>query len=143
MMYTKNIDIRWADLDPNFHVLHSKYYDFCAYARTTFLYDNKITAEVMMAHSVGPILFREECLFKKEIRFGDEVTVFVELSAASTNFSKWSMRHRILIGADKLAAQITVDGAWMDINKRKLTVPPKVITDVFENAPRAEDFKFL
>lgn len=26
--YSKKFEIRWADLDPNYHVLHSKYYDF-------------------------------------------------------------------------------------------------------------------
>ena len=36
MKYEKNIDIRWADLDPNFHVLHSKYLDFGAYCRMSF-----------------------------------------------------------------------------------------------------------
>ena len=142
-MYKTNIDIRWADLDPNFHVLHSKYYDFCAFSRTRFLYDHNITAEVMMQLHVGPILFREECFFKKEIRFGDKVTVTTQLGAASENFARWQMRHEILVGEDKLAATITVDGAWMDTHKRKLTTPPEDIALVFKNAPRSSDFKFL
>lgn len=142
-MYTQNIDIRWADLDPNFHVLHSKYYDFCAFARTAFLYENGITAEVMKELGIGPILFKEECIFKKEIRFGDKVTVLVEISGASQNFARWQMKHKIIVGEDVLAAQVTVQGAWMDVIKRKLTIPEKSIAEVFEKAPRSEDFKFL
>lgn len=142
-MYTQNIDIRWADLDPNFHVLHSKYYDFCAFARTSFLYENNITAEVMSKLAIGPILFKEECIFKKEIRFGDKVTILVELSGASQNFARWQMKHQILVGEDVLAAQVTVQGAWMDVIKRKLTTPPQSVVDVFEKAPRSDDFKFL
>ncbi len=141
-MYTKKIDIRWADLDPNFHVLHSKYYDFCALCRTSFLYANNITADVMGSFGIGPILFREECIFKKEIRFGDDVTVFVALSGASANFARWSMSHKIMIGEDKLAATVNVDGAWMDLQKRKLAIPPAVITNMFELAPRSADFQF-
>ena len=141
-MFTQNIDIRWADLDPNFHVLHSKYYDFCAFARTAYLYEHNITAEVMTKLGIGPILFREECIFKKEIRFGDKVTVLVELSGASQNFAKWEMRTQIMLG-ETLAAIVTVQGAWMDVVKRKITTPPQNIIDVFEKAPRSEDFKVI
>ena len=142
-MYSKKIDIRWSDLDPNFHVLHSKYYDFCAYARTAYLYENAITAEVMMAQNIGPILFREECIFRKEIKFGQEVTVKVNLSAATANFARWSFAHEIWIGEDTLAARLNVDGAWMDTRTRKLTTPSQMILDVFEAVPKTEDFKLL
>ena len=92
---------------------------------------------------IGPILFKEECIFKKEIRFGDKVTVLVEISGASRNFARWQMKHKIIVGEDVLAAQVTVQGAWMDVIKRKLTIPEKSIAEVFEKAPRSEDFKFL
>ncbi len=141
-MYVQNIDIRWADLDPNFHVLHSKYYDFCAFARTAYLYKNGVTAEVMMKLGIGPILFREECVFKKEIRFGQQVSVIVELSAASENFARWQMKHKIMIEENTVAALVTVDGAWMDVVKRKLATPPPEIVEVFNIAPRSEDFNF-
>lgn len=142
-MYTQNIDIRWADLDPNFHVLHSKYYDFCAFARTAFLYENNITAEVMTKLCVGPILFKEECVFRKEIRFGDKVSVLVEVCGASKNYARWQMKHKIILGEEEVAAEVTVLGAWMDMMKRKLTIPPQSILDVFEKAPKSDDFKFL
>ena len=67
MNYVKHVEIRWSDLDPNFHLRHSVYYDFGAYCRVCFLDDNGITAEIMTKHFIGPILFREECLFKREL----------------------------------------------------------------------------
>ncbi len=142
-MYSKKIDIRWSDLDPNFHVLHSKYYDFCAFARTAYLYENNITAEVMVAQGIGPILFREECIFRKEIKFGDAVMVKVFLAAATRNFARWSFAHEIWIGEDVLAAKLNVDGAWMDMRTRKLTTPSQEVLDVFEAAEKTDDFKFL
>ena len=57
--YSKKIEIRWADLDPNFHVLHSKYYDFGAYCRMSFLTEHGITPAVMIEKNIGPIIFRE------------------------------------------------------------------------------------
>ena len=79
---------------------------------------------------------------KAEIRFGDKVTVLVELSGASQNFAKWEMRTQIMLG-ETLAAIVTVQGAWMDVLKRKITTPPQNIIDVFEKAPRSEDFKVI
>ena len=67
MEYIKDVDIRWSDLDPNFHLRHSVYYDFGAYCRISFLNDNGITETVMREHKIGPVLFREECVFKREI----------------------------------------------------------------------------
>ena len=61
--FIKNIEVRWSDLDPNFHVLHSKYYDFGAYCRMAFLVENGLSPATMLEHKIGPILFREECVF--------------------------------------------------------------------------------
>jgi acyl-CoA thioester hydrolase len=35
--FTIPLDIRWSDLDPNFHLRHSVYYDYGAFARVQFL----------------------------------------------------------------------------------------------------------
>ena len=72
--FTVKAAIRWSDIDPNFHVLHSKYYDYCTNARMQLLAENGITMRPFRS-KVGPILFREECVFKKELNFGDEIEV--------------------------------------------------------------------
>ncbi len=66
MAYIKNAEMRWSDLDPNFHLRHSVYYDFGAYCRICFLFDNGVTDKLMKELEIGPILFREECVFKRE-----------------------------------------------------------------------------
>ena len=45
--FTVKADIRWSDIDPNFHVLHSKYYDYCANARLIVLAHSGITMQVI------------------------------------------------------------------------------------------------
>ncbi len=57
-------EIRWSDIDPNFHVLHSGYYDYCANARLKILAENGVTMQAIQETHIGPILFREECVFK-------------------------------------------------------------------------------
>ena len=141
--FQKNIEIRWADLDPNFHVLHSKYYDFGAYCRMAFLVENGLTPSFMQQQHIGPILFREECVFKREIIFGDKVTVNVKLDKVTSDFGRWTMVHELYKNEETLAAIITADGAWLNTTVRKLTVPPDNIVSLFENAPKTASFKMF
>ncbi|GEO08632.1 acyl-CoA thioesterase [Segetibacter aerophilus] len=143
MSYSKPVEIRWSDLDPNFHVKHSAYYDFGAYVRMSLLTEVGLSTEVLMQHQLGPILFREECLFKREIQFQDKVSINVVLKQCTATYSRWTMQHEIIKNGDTVAAIVTVDGAWMDIVKRKLTVPPDFIISVMDKIPRAEDFRLI
>jgi acyl-CoA thioester hydrolase len=140
--YTKQLEIRWSDLDPNFHIRHSVYYDFGAYVRMCFLTEFGLDINVLQEHHLGPILFREECIFKREIRFGDHVTINLQLKKASESFSRWTIQHEIYKG-DILAAIINVDGAWIDTAKRKLTVPTEYVKPTFDKMPLAKDFELI
>jgi acyl-CoA thioester hydrolase len=138
--YIKPIEIRWSDLDPNFHLRHSVYYDFGAYIRISFLEEHGLTTSFMVKHQFGPIIFREECVFKREVRMGDVITIDVQLLKARPDHSRWTIQHRIIKNGDELAAIITVDGAWMDVVQRKLTLPPDTVKHVFDKMPKAEAF---
>jgi acyl-CoA thioester hydrolase len=132
--------IRWADIDPNFHVLHSKYYDYCANARMDILSQYGITMQLVQEEHIGPILFREECVFKRELKFGDDIEVRIKLLKATADFSRWSFVNEIWKNEDILAAVVTVDGAWMDTVKRKLAIPPDSFQKAFAAMPRSENF---
>lgn len=140
MPYIQKAEIRWSDLDPNFHLRHSVYYDLGAYCRIAFLYDNGITAAVMAQNEIGPILFREECFFKREIKFGDEVTVSLKLRSVSSDFRKFSMLHEIYKNGDELAAVLNVDGAWMHTRLRKIVPPPEIVHRTMDVLEKTEDF---
>jgi len=141
--FTKDIQVRWSDLDPNFHLRHSVYYDWGALSRIEFLYAHGLTAEVMNQLHFGPILFREECVFKKEIRLGDKVTIMLALSKARRDFSRWTIQHDIIKNGDILSAVLVVDGAWLDTHVRKLAKPASQVTDVFSRMPTGENFQWL
>ncbi|QEC69954.1 thioesterase [Panacibacter ginsenosidivorans] len=140
--FIKQVEVRWSDMDPNFHLRHSVYYDWGAYLRLSFLSEHALTPAVMQQLHFGPILFREECVFKREIVFGDIVTVDVAVSKSRRDMSRWSMVHQVWKNKDTLSAVITVDGAWLDTRIRKLAVPPPNIQSVFEIIPKTENFEW-
>lgn len=138
-----SIEVRWADLDPNFHMLHSKYYDFGAHMRTRCLIEHGFTPEVMRKLGIGPILFREECTFRRELQFADKVEIDIALTASRRDMSRFSFRHHIYKNEEHLAAVINVDGAWIDQVKRKLTgLPPDLAKHFLDVVPKSEDFKW-
>ena len=141
--FSKEIQIRWSDLDPNFHLRHSVYYDWGALCRIEFFYAYGLTAELMTQLHFGPILFREECVFRKEIRLGDPVRISLRLTKSRRDYSRWTIQHDIIKGDDIVSATLTVDGAWMDTQKRKLARPPVQVTDVFSKMPLPEGFQWL
>jgi acyl-CoA thioester hydrolase len=141
--YKKSVEVRWSDLDPNFHLRHSAYYDFGAYCRICFLTDHGATTALMLQHKIGPILFREECVFRREIVFGDRVEINLRLKKSTRDNSRWTMIHEILKNGDTLAAIITIDGAWIDTEKRKLTAPPSFVLSAFDDVERTSDFEWI
>lgn len=143
MSYFKTVEVRWSDLDPNFHLRHSVYYDWAAYCRTAFLSENGLTHEFLHVNELGPVLFREECVFHREIRFGDPVRVYMECTQSRRDFSRWAIRHQIYAGAEKPAATLTVSGAWINTRLRKLMVPPEQAIEVFSRMPRSNDFAWM
>jgi acyl-CoA thioester hydrolase len=136
------IQVRWSDLDPNFHLRHSVYYDWAALCRIEFLNKHGLTSELMVRQHFGPILFREECLFKREIKMSDEITIDLVLQKSRKDFSRWSIQHTISKNNETVCALVSVDGAWLDTIKRKLTVPPEEVAIIFREMPVAEDFEW-
>jgi acyl-CoA thioester hydrolase len=141
--YIKPLEVRWSDLDPNFHLRHSVYYDYGAYVRISFLESHGITTGFMAKNNFGPILFREECVFKREIRMGDAITIDMQLLKAREDQSRWTIQHHIFKKNNEIAAILTLDGAWFDVHQRKLIVPPAEVKDLFGHMPRAANFEWI
>jgi acyl-CoA thioester hydrolase len=140
-IFTKQISIRWSDLDPNFHMRHSAYYDFGAQHRVEILAEQGLTLKVMQEQFFGPILFKEECVFRKEIKLGNTITISTKIGKMRADASRWTIVHELHNENDELCAVISVDGAWMDTKLRKLANPvPSIIVDVMNAFPKTDDF---
>jgi acyl-CoA thioester hydrolase len=140
---TAPIHIRWADIDANRHLRHSVYYDFAAAARMQFLKDGGLTTEKLEEFQIGPILFREEAIFRREIKLEDQIVLDIHLVKASEDFGRWGLRHHFLKPDGTVATILNVEGAWIDLLKRKLTLPNSFIKSIFESFPKSEDFEWI
>lgn len=138
-MYT--FTTKWADFDPNKHMRHSAYNDFAAEARIRFFNEHGIDMNYFTEHQIGPILFKEETTFLREIYPGEDLQVSIELRGVSEQGERWKIRHFIYKENSVKAAQIDVYGAWISYQTRKLATPPASIMHLFNDIEKTADYQ--
>jgi len=143
MTYQHHFTTKWADFDPNRHMRHSAYVDYTAEIRVRFFAKHGLSMDEFIKLNIGPILFKEETTFFKEINIGEDIDVDMTLEAASANFERWRFTHRVFNSKGKLAAEVKVYGAWINLIKRELTRPPEVLINVFKDLPKSEHFEVI
>ena len=140
---TKEFEVKWADLDPNRHMRHTAYNDYAAHMRVKILEEVGLTMSKLEELRLGPILFREETLFHREVGMEGNITMTAAVLKAREDGSRWSFIHEMYRADGVKAATIIAEGAWIDLDKRKLGVPSKELTEAFLNMPRAENFEWI
>ena len=140
MSFIVEFTTRWADFDANIHMRHTAYNDYCAEARLRFFKKYDITIKDFTNEQVGPILFEENTRFLKEIHLGEDIRVNLKITGLSEQGERWRIQHEVFNAAGDLSAVVTVYGAWLDLVKRKLTVPALKFQKLFVDAEKTADF---
>lgn len=141
MTYEQTFTTKWADYDPNRHMRHSAYNDYAAEVRVRFFAEHGFSIDEFAKLQIGPILFKEETSFFKEINISENIRVTMTLEAASKNLERWRFTHNIYNQKGVLAAEVKVYGAWIDLQKRKLCAPPQIFLDIFKDLTKSADFQ--
>lgn len=138
--YAKTFEVRWADLDPNAHMRHSAYADYGAQARVGFLSEHGFGLDQFMNQRIGPVLFREDLKYLREIRPNEIIRVTCEAVGISPNRKHWRIRHRIFRQDGELACVIDCQGAWLDLVARKVIAAPAELEATFSKMPKTDDY---
>ncbi|GGG42149.1 acyl-CoA thioesterase [Hymenobacter glacieicola] len=138
--FERTYTVRWADMDPNGHMRHSAYADYAAQHRIEYLAAHGFTLMRFAQLGLGPILFREDTRFLKELHINETLRVTGELSGLSEDGSRWNILHTLFKPDGRPAATVAVEGAWLDLRARKLLVPPPEITALMRELPRHESY---
>ncbi|WP_299289855.1 thioesterase family protein [uncultured Mucilaginibacter sp.] len=130
----------WSQIDANQHMRHSAYADFAAQARVNMLEKVGLTASKLFELKIGPVLFREELSYLREVALNDYIKVTCEIVKSRADAFRWTTRHEIYRSDGVKAAVIVAEGAWIDTVKRRLVVLPEEMSALFLSLPRSEDF---
>lgn len=120
---------------------HTAYNDYAAESRVRLFSNYGLSLSKFNTEHIGPVLFKEETNFLREIAMGEDIKVEIYLKALSSEAERFTFTHDLFRDDRVLAARIEVYGAWIDLEKRKLITPPEFIKNAFLKFPRSEDFE--
>lgn len=141
--FREHFSIRWSDLDSNRHVRNTIFSDFATHTRFRFLEANGFPHARFETMRFGPVMFREEIRYRRELTFGQEVFANIVAAGLSEDGSHWSVHQEVTRSDGKLAASLRIDGAWIHLESRKLIAPPLPLLEVLQRLPRTDDFAIL
>ena len=143
MSYKVTFSTRWADFDPNNHMRHSSYNDYAAETRVRFFRGNGFSLLELKKNNIGPVLFSENTNFYREINLSEDIDVELFVKGLSENAERYKFLHKIYKQNGILAAEIEIFGAWIDLTKRKLTMPPNELISKLDTLEKADNFEII
>lgn len=133
--------VLWSQIDANRHLRHSAYADFCAQARSNMLNQLGLSLDEFAKSKIGPILFREELIYYREVKLDEYIQVSTEISKYNTVNGRFSFRHNVIKSNGEIAATVQVDGAWLDLVTRKLSTLPESWKPILDKIPKTSDYQ--
>lgn len=135
--------VRWSDLDANRHLRNTVFSEYATHTRFKMLAAHGFAQARFEQLRFGPVMFREEIEYRREVQFGDEVVVNVLIAGLSPEGSHWRVRQEVRRANGQRAAVLEIDGAWMDLDTRKLIAPPPELWSVLTQLKRSDKFEEL
>jgi acyl-CoA thioester hydrolase len=140
--HQEHFAVRWSDLDANRHVKNTVFSEFATHTRFRLLEAHGFDQARFAQLRFGPVMLREEIRYRRELAFGDEVVVNVLFAGLSEDGSQWRVQQEVA-RSGKQAAVLTIDGAWIHLDSRKLIAPPAELLQLLQALPRAGSFEVL
>ncbi len=141
--FERPVTVSWSDLDANRHLKNTAFSEFAVDTRFQLLQERGFPLARFEELRFGPVIFREEIRYRREVLAGQTVTVSVLLGGRSVDGSQWRIHHDIRGPDGRIAAALTVDGAWIHLETRKLVAPPPDLVELLDALPRAPEYEEL
>lgn len=132
--------VLWSDLDANNHLRNTGYLDYASQTRMRFLADHGSTPEAFARQRIGPVVFEDKVLYRKELRLLEPFRVSIEAGGRNANGAKFILVNRIYNQRDELCAEVRSHGAWFNLAERKITEPPAELLAAMEAMPKTDDY---
>lgn len=141
--HEEQFSIRWSDLDANRHVKNTVFSELATHARFRVLESRGFGQKKFESLRLGPVMIREEIRYRRELLLGDRVTVGVLFAGLSDDGSHWEVVQEVIRHDGKEAASLIIDGGWIDLDARKLIMPPSDLLELIQAVPRTANFQIL
>jgi len=141
--FQQSFRVGWGDLDGNHHMANRAFLDRAADTRVLFFAHHAFPVSRFAVERIGPVILRDELVYRKELRLLDEFTVDLELFGLSSDGARFDLGNTFRIGDDVVAAVVRSEGLWFDLDKRRPRAPLPELDAIQHKMPRGEGFREL
>lgn len=141
--FRRTLYARWGDIDFNRHMSNVAYLNSCVDVRMMFFAEQGFSIREFERRGLGPVVLSEEIDYFREVRLMESFDVTLSIAALSGDGSHFRLRNEFWRADGERAARVTTRGGWLDLERRRLMVPPDELRAILEAMPRAEDFEVI
>lgn len=141
--YVHKLTASWADMDFNAHMANTAYLNRAVDARMAFFTQNGLPLAELMRLRVSWVMMKDEVEYRREIQWMEEVSITVALAGLAPDGSRFKVRNEFFRADGQLAARVTSTGGFLDLDARKLVVPPVEVLATYRAMPRTDDYEAL
>jgi acyl-CoA thioester hydrolase len=138
--FEQRFRVGWSDLDGNAHMGNSSYLGYAADTRMHYFTEHGFTLARFASEKFGPVMMRDELVYRRELRLMDEFAVDLELVGISDDGTRFKVRNTFRNASEDVAASVTSEGVWFDLEHRRPRIPPSDLDTLMRALWRAKDF---
>lgn len=140
-IFEKTFHVGWAHIDFNGHLGNTSYMDLAVDVRMFYFAENGFPIEEFQRQRFGPVILKDEVEYFREFHLLDQIRITFQGAGISEDASRFKIRNEFFREDGKLAARLSTTGGWLDLDKRKLIVPPERLADAMRRLARTDDFE--
>jgi acyl-CoA thioester hydrolase len=142
-VYEKCLFAGWGDMDFNAHMRNTAFLDKSADVRMMFFADNGFPAAEFARHRIGPVVMKDEVEYYREVALLQALRVTLAIAGMSEDGSRFLLRNEFFRTDGTPCARVTSVGGWLDLDRRKLAVPPGPLLEALGTLDRTDGYKVL
>ncbi|MEQ1911124.1 MAG: thioesterase family protein [Vicinamibacterales bacterium] len=142
-MFEKRMLATWGDMDFNAHMRNTAFLDKSADLRFMFFAEHGLPIDEFLRLGIGPVVRKDEIEYFRELRLLEEIRVTIAAAGLSDDGARFIIRNEFWRVDGELAARVTSAGGWLDLELRKLVVPPETLQTALRQLTRTDDFQVL
>jgi acyl-CoA thioester hydrolase len=131
---------QWSDMDQNGHMRTTAYLAAAEDSRMQYFSSMGFSMDEFVRLAVGPVVQSDELRYRAELRLLDRATLEIRACALSADGARFGLRNSFTREDGRVACTVTTIGGWLDLRRRRLTVPPSGLLQILSTLERTDDF---
>ena len=141
--FEQRFRVGWSDQDGNAHMGSASYLGYASDTRMHYFTEHGFTMARFASEKFGPVVVRDELIYRRELRLMDDFAVDFELVGISENGIRFRVRNTFRTASEDVAASVTSEGVWFDLEHRRPRIPPSELDTLMRALVRAADFAVI